>query len=217
MRAVLPKLLDQYKLLGRTLGDKKADDAWVERLAETIYGGEPRAGRRGRGRGPGRGHLAGGGRRGDVAGGQPAGAARPRPRTKDNPGKPKGSVHGDSVGVHASDSANAWRNIARVSNPRNTVASLIVGAYHTAGQSGGLNKEPYPLPEQLEKVTTKDAAHAAARGRGRDQGQGPGRARCALVHRYGELGHRRGRSSTCCCATPSARTGRCTRRSTTAR
>ena len=42
-------------------------------------------------------------------------------------GKPVGSVHGDSVGVHASDSANAWRNIARVSNPRNTVASLIVG------------------------------------------------------------------------------------------
>ena len=28
------------------------------------------------------------------------------------PGKPVGSCHGDSVGVHASDSMNAWRNIA---------------------------------------------------------------------------------------------------------
>lgn len=27
--------------------------------------------------------------------------------------KPEGSCHGDSVGVHASDAANAWRNIVR--------------------------------------------------------------------------------------------------------
>src|SRR5204863_9557514 len=73
------------------------------------------------------------------------------------PGKPEGSVHGASVGVHASDSANAWRNIARVSNERNTIASLIVGAYHTAGQTHGLNKTPYPLPEHLEKIKAKDA------------------------------------------------------------
>src|SRR5262249_58699574 len=63
--------------------------------------------------------------------------------------KPVGSVHGASVGVHASDSANAWRNIARVSNPRNTMASLIVGAFHTAGQAHGQNKEPYPTAEPL--------------------------------------------------------------------
>jgi len=56
-----------------------------------------------------------------------------RPKEWAEAAKPIGSCHGDSVGVHASDSANAWRNIARVSNPRNTVASLMVGAYHTAG------------------------------------------------------------------------------------
>src|SRR5204863_2516477 len=80
-------------------------------------------------------------------------------RRKDQtaPGKPEGSIHGASVGVHASDSANAWRNIARVSNTRNTIASLIVGAYHTAGQTHGLNKTPYPLPEHLEKIKAKDA------------------------------------------------------------
>jgi hypothetical protein len=65
-----------------------------------------------------------------------------------------GSCHGDSVGVHASDAANAWRNIARASNPRNVAASLIVGAFHTAGQAGRLSPQPYPLPEQLAAVTT---------------------------------------------------------------
>ena len=30
--------------------------------------------------------------------------------------KPVGSVHGDGIGVHACDSANAWRNMARYSD-----------------------------------------------------------------------------------------------------
>src|SRR5262249_58754898 len=74
-----------------------------------------------------------------------------RGRQKAEVGKPVGSVHGASVGVHASDSANAWRNIARVSNTRNTVASLIVGAFHTAGQNGGQPKGPHPPPQQPEE------------------------------------------------------------------
>jgi hypothetical protein len=103
-------------------------------------------------------------------------------------GKPKGSVHGASVGVHASDSANAWRNIAQVSNPRNAVASLIVGAFHTAGQNGGQHPQPYPLAEHLEKVRATDAAallrQAEAAIKDKDQA-----GAAALVHRYGELGH----------------------------
>ena len=39
-------------------------------------------------------------------------------------GKPIGSVHGDSIGVHACDSANAWRNMARVSQRRATPIRL---------------------------------------------------------------------------------------------
>ena len=76
----------------------------------------------------------------------------PGRKQADSPAKPKGSVHGASVGVHASDAANAWRNISRVSDRRNMYASLIVGAYHTAGQSGGLNAKPYPFAEHDEKV-----------------------------------------------------------------
>ena len=68
-----------------------------------------------------------------------------------------GSVHGASVGVHASDSANAWRNIARVSNRRNAVASLIVGAYHTAGPvAAALEPAALPAaPSTCEKITRR--------------------------------------------------------------
>src|SRR5262249_49687969 len=147
----VPKLLDQYKLLGREIGKRKADDAWVGRLAETIYSG-------------GRARAA------DAAAAAPAEGMSPEAvgeaisvaanklvlgdpgRVRAEAGKPIGSVHGASVGVHASDSGNAWRNIARVSNTRNTFASLICGAYHTAGQHGGQLKQPHPLPEHLEKI-----------------------------------------------------------------
>ena len=40
-RVVLPKLLDQYKLLGRPLGTREADDAWVDRMSQTIFEGTP--------------------------------------------------------------------------------------------------------------------------------------------------------------------------------
>jgi len=109
-----------------------------------------------------------------------------RTKSQVSEGKPEGSIHGASTGVHASDSANAWRNIARVSNARNTFASLIVGAYHTAGQSGGQNKQLHPLPEQLEKITAKDGAtllnQCEAAIKERDQARV-----AALVQRYGEL------------------------------
>src|SRR5438552_2222284 len=39
IRALLPKLLDQYKLVGRPLGRRPADDSWVEHLSMAIYNG----------------------------------------------------------------------------------------------------------------------------------------------------------------------------------
>ena len=68
--------------------------------------------------------------------------------------KPKGSVHGASVGVHACDSANAWRNIARVCDARNQFASLIVGAYHTAGQSGPTDSKELPYAATADALNT---------------------------------------------------------------
>ena len=99
-RTLLPKLLDQYKLAGKKLGTRAADDAWVESSAEVIYGGGPRSRRRTRWPRPWpRGSRPDAIGEAIVAGGQPAGAARPRPAARRTGRQARsGSVHGDSVG-----------------------------------------------------------------------------------------------------------------------
>jgi hypothetical protein len=185
--SLLPRLLDNYRLPGRTGGDRRPDDAWVEQLSHTVYAGD-----RAKAADAVAAALADGVAP-EVVGEAISLAANqlvlhdPGRARADSPQKPVGSVHGASVGVHAQDAANAWRNIARISNHRNTVASLIVGAYHTAGQAGGQNPKPYPLAEQREKVrdVAPDAllAEAEAAIKANEQARA-----CALVHRYGELG-----------------------------
>jgi hypothetical protein len=90
--------------------------------------------------------------------------------------------------VHASDAANGWRHIAKVASARNTFASLIAAAYHTAGQTGWQMRKPYPLVEDVEKVEPKDARKLIAALdealRGKDQ-----RRAAAVASRYGQLGH----------------------------
>ena len=111
----------------------------------------------------------------------------PGRKKEDGPKKPVGSVHGASVGVHACDAANAWRNIARVSDRRNTYASLIVGAYHTAGQARDLNQKPYPFAEHSDKVRSVPAEALLHEAETAIKANDQARA-CALVHRCGELG-----------------------------
>jgi hypothetical protein len=164
IRTLLPKLLDQYKLAGRPLGRRKAEDAWIERLAETVYGND-----RDRAADAVAAALAEGMAPEDV--GEAIALAANRlvlcdpGRIKDEveKGKPEGCVHGDSDGIHASDATNAWRNIARVSDARNTFASLIVGAYFTAGWSSGYRKQPIPRPEDLEKIASTASRHRDTR------------------------------------------------------
>ncbi len=186
VRATLVKLLDKYRLLGRKPGDKKGDDTWTEKLCQAIY-----AGNRDQAAEAAAAALADGFSTEDV--GEAISLAANRlvlrdpGRTRAEDGKPIGSVHGASVGVHASDSANAWRNIARVSNARNTVASLIVGAYHTAGQAGMASHAPYPQPEHLEHLKAKDPAGLLAEAEDAIKGKDQAHA-CAAVYRYGEVG-----------------------------
>jgi hypothetical protein len=157
VRDVLPRLLDEHHLVGKPLGDRQPDDGWVERLAQTIFSGtreqaaEAAAMALAEGIDP------------EAVGEAMSLAANmlvlhdPGRRPQDvAPGKPAGCVHGDSVGVHASDASNAWRNIARVGNVQNRVASLIVGAYHTAGQSDRVTDAPYPYAELLDDVKAAD-------------------------------------------------------------
>jgi hypothetical protein len=188
VRAILPKLLDQYKLLDKKIGEKKAEDSWVEKLAGVIYSGsraqaaEAVAAALAEGMAPeaiGEAMSLAANR---LVLGDPG-----RRKNEVQPGKPEGSIHGASVGVHASDSANAWRNIARVSNVRNTFASLIVGAYHTAGQASNQLKQIHPLPEQLDKITTKDADKILSETETAIKEKDQARA-AALVAHYGTLG-----------------------------
>lgn len=109
------------------------------------------------------------------------------------PGKPIGSVHGDSIGVHASDSANAWRNLARVSDPRNACACLILGAWQAADDRtdrGGdfLNWEALPLKNHLAGLKTTDPAQLLRDAEEAIRGNLQARA-CALIHHYGTQGH----------------------------
>lgn len=187
IREVLPRLLDQYHLLSKPLGDRKADDAWIEQLAHTIFSGT-----RERAADAAAAALAEGMQPQEV--GEAISIAANllvlhdpgRREQHSNSQKPPGCVHGDSVGVHASDAANAWRNIARVSNPRNQIASLIVGAYHTAGQSDRVTTAPYPYAHLMDEIETKDAETLLVEAEEAIQENDQART-CAVVDCYGQL------------------------------
>jgi hypothetical protein len=195
-REILPKLLDEHKLLGRTetAPPRAADDAWVTRMSTTIFEGSPAnaAGAVAAAIAEGMSHAAVG-EAISLAANQLVLRDHGRTEREVSPGKPAGSVHGDSIGVHACDSANAWRNISRTSDARNTYASLILGAWQVAfdrTNRGGdfLKWDPYPRSEDLEKLREKKQPEdllREAEGAIRENDQA--RA-CAAVHRYGELG-----------------------------
>ncbi len=192
--AVLTRVLDDHKLLGRTPGSRAGDDAWVASLADAIFSGTPEAAADAVAAALAEGFSV------DAIGEAVALAANQlvlrdtgRSARQEWPGKPIGSVHGDSVGVHASDSANAWRNMASVGNPRNQFACLILGAYQVArdrSQGGGdyLNQPPLPLdlPWKQIKVTEPNQLLAELDACIRDNMQAQA---CNFVNHYGALGH----------------------------
>lgn len=133
LRALLPKLLQEHGLDGKNPGTRGADVAFIEKLAATIM----RSSR----------EVAADAVAAVLAGGfsiDVVGEALSRAsvrlllgdpgRAKATVGKPKGSVHGASVGVHACDSAQAWRNISHTVGAENAIATLIAAAWHTGGQ-----------------------------------------------------------------------------------
>jgi hypothetical protein len=193
-RQVLPAMFDEFKLMGKTPGDRKADDAFVEKLSMAIFSGTPDEAAR-----AAAGALAEGFAP-DVVGEAVSLAANQlilrdmgRRPNEEVTGKPIGSVHGDSIGVHACDSANAWRNMARVANARNTFACLILGAFQAAFDRvnrGGdfVNWQPLPVKYHLDGVKSQDAAVLLKEAEDAVRGNLQARA-AAVVHRYGELGY----------------------------
>ncbi len=187
LRVLLPRLLETKGLLDGPTKEREASDKWIEELSHTVYGGTRQQAAEAVALALAEGFSP------EAVGEAISLAANqlvlhdPGRKKEDSAAKPIGSVHGASVGVHASDAANAWRNIARVSNRRNTMASMIVGAYHTAGQAGGLNPQPYPFSEHREKVRNVAPDDLLAETETAIKAKDQVRA-CALVHRYGELG-----------------------------
>jgi hypothetical protein len=154
---LLPKLLDQYGLLGKKAGTRAVDDAWVAGFADTVFRGTPT--------------TAADATAAAIAEGieteaisQAIGFAANQLITRDEGrpkaeggNKPAGSIHGDSIGVHACDSCHAWRLLAKVGDRRTQVSSLVLAAYQVARDRGGrsgdfLKWQPYPRPEHLEPV-----------------------------------------------------------------
>jgi hypothetical protein len=193
-RTLIPKLFDQHHLLDRKPGTREADDAWVAHMSDVFFtsSADDAAGAAAAALAEGMAPDALGEAL-SLAANQLVLRDHGRTEREVQPNKPVGSVHGDSIGVHACDSANAWRGMAKAGNTRNTFASLILGAYQVAldrvNRGGDFqNWNPQPQHEQLEKIksTTPEDLLRDAEGAIRENDQA--RA-CALVSRYGELGH----------------------------
>jgi hypothetical protein len=188
LRTMVPRLLDQHRLLGRELGRRPAEDRWVDEMSQTLFRSTPE-------------QAAEAAAAALAEGIDPAAISeatclaanqlvlRDNGRTRvEGANKPIGSIHGDGIGVHACDSANAWRNLSRVANPRNKVVCLILGAWQVArdrAQRGGsfLTWQPYPREEAREQVRSLESAQLLpaldAAIRNRDQARA-----AAVVHRY---------------------------------
>jgi hypothetical protein len=192
VRALLPQVLDKYRLTAGPAGKRAMDDAWVDGMSDTIFRSTPD-----RAAEAAAGALAEGidpaavGEAISLAANQLVLRDAGRPAAQVAPGKPAGSVHGDSIGVHACDSANAWRNMAQVGGPRHAAACLILGAYQVAldrVERGGnfLEWKPRPWTEQKSEVVATDPEtllrDAETAIRVNDQSQA-----CAIVARLGEL------------------------------
>ena len=190
----LTKLLDEHKLLGRDPGTRPMEDGVMETLSKTIFSGTPE-----QAAGAVAAALAEGfehaqiGEAISLAANQLVLRDRGRPPEWESPGKPTGSVHGDSIGVHASDAVHAWRNLSGVSRGRNVFACLILGAWQVARdrQSSGqkfLEWEPLPSKRQIGQVGATDPASLLQELETVIRQNLQAHA-SAVVHRYGALGH----------------------------
>jgi hypothetical protein len=193
-RALLPRLFDQYHLPRTAPGTKRPGDEWVAAMCRTIFESDAASAADAVAAA-----LADGVDPADIgeaislAANQLVLRDAGRPERWASPGKPPGSVHGDSIGVHASDAVNAWRNMSRVANPRNAAACLILAGYEVARDRQARAAEflkwaPRPLAEYLEGVKPTDPKALLAETESAIQANKQEMA-SALVHRYGTLGH----------------------------
>ena len=179
IRTLMPKLLDQYKLAGKTPGKRDPGDEAVEALCLAIYNGpssraaEAAAAALAEGIDP------------EVVGEAISMASNLYVLRQ---GKENWRTHGDSAGVHASDATNAWRNMSRIAEPKHAVSGLIVAAYHVGVQSGPFQTPAYPTEEHRALVKIQDAKGLLAETEDAIRNTDQGRA-TAAIQIYGERGY----------------------------
>ncbi|MGI8982377.1 MAG: hypothetical protein ACR2FY_24360 [Pirellulaceae bacterium] len=179
IRALLPKLLDQYKLVGKTPGKKDPGDAAVDELAKTVYNGPPAksadavAAALADGIDP------------EVVGEAISLASNMLCLRQGIDGN-RWRTHGDSAGVHSSDATNAFRNMARNTDAKHGIAGLIVAAYHSASHTP-FSGDAYPLENHRKSVKATDAAGLLAECEDAVKANDQGRA-SAAIQIYGEKG-----------------------------
>jgi hypothetical protein len=178
IRALMPKLVDQYKLASPKFGTRDPGDAAVEALAQTIYQGPPD-------------------RSADAAAAALAEGISPEVVGEAislasnmlvlKQGPDQWRTHGDSAGVHSSDATNAFRNMARVSQPRHAATGLVVAAYHVAAHKP-FQTEAYPTEGHRATIKTTDPARLLDEAEDAIKNNNQGRAAAAIAI-YGEGGH----------------------------
>jgi hypothetical protein len=179
IRALLPKLLDQYNLDGRKVGKRDPGDAAVNELSLVIYNGprdkaaEAVAAALAEGIDP------------EVIGEAISLASNLYVLRQ---GTDNWRTHGDSAGVHSSDATNAWRNMVRITEPRYAVSGLIVAAYYAGVQSEPFKTPAYPTDEHRAQVKPRDAAGLLAETEDAVRHNDQGRA-AAAMQIYGENGY----------------------------
>jgi hypothetical protein len=177
IRALMPKLLDQYHLAGKQPGTRELDDAAVEQLARVIYQGpaeksaEAVAAALAEGISP------------EVVGEAISVASNLLVLRQ---GPEEWRTHGDSAGVHSSDATNAWRNMARVAQPLHALTGLVVAGYHVAAHRP-FKGEAYPTSEHRALIKANDAAGLLAEAEDAVRHNDQGRAAAAIAI-YGEKG-----------------------------
>lgn len=187
---MLVAMLDEFHLNGKQPGTSPAEDAFVEHLGDTFASASPIDSARAAASALSEGFEP------NVVGEAISLAASllvlrdggRLPQWEDRL-KPAGCVHGDSVGVHASDAANAWRNLAKVSSGRNVFACLIMGAWQVArdrNSPGNLLPTPLPAKHHLDQLSATDADSLLAKMEDAVENNLQAHA-TAIAHKYGVL------------------------------
>lgn len=178
IRQHIPKLLDQFKLVGKQLGDREPDDQWLEEFSNTIYNSSKFDASSAVAEAMSEGISIK-----SICQAISMACNHLTLRQSGNPLR----THGASAGVHGSDAANAWRHMISNSNDLNQKVGLLVSAWHT-GKYDEWSTDAYPLDKHFDKVKTEQADELLGiceeSIRGNDQGTSS-----AAVQRYLEHGY----------------------------